>query len=127
MAGDINYGAILESLNNKVDLSGSWSAPSSQYIDLSVVNSQYYTASADGCFVLWGTNTNANSSSWLSLTIFPAQNDNTIGKQVSWTPQVSTGNELGATISCKKGDRCYVAFWNTTVTRLRFVYAQKTN
>jgi len=123
----VQISKVATDLNGKVNLNSSWGAPSDNYVDLSAVSGQYYTASADGCFILWGTNTNANSSSWVRLTIFPAQNDNTIGKQVSWTPQVGTGNELGATISCKKGDRCYVAFYNTTVTRLRFIYAQKDN
>lgn len=31
---DIDYGQILEALNDKVDLSGSWSAPSSNHDDL---------------------------------------------------------------------------------------------
>ena len=49
MAGDINYGAILESLNDKVDLSGSWSTPSSSYDDLALgASGNSYTAPADG-------------------------------------------------------------------------------
>ena len=53
---DINYGNILEALNNKVDLDGSWSAPNGQYDDLSssilnTTNTSYsVTAPADGWF-----------------------------------------------------------------------------
>lgn len=114
MAEDINYGAILESLNNKVDLSGSWSAPSSNRTALSIsANTEtQFTAPADGVFVARCGNTGG----WLEL-----RNENTaVGFALSAQGQ--------NTISCpaKKGETVTVMIGGS-VSRFHFVYAQKTN
>ena len=114
MAGDINYGAILESLNNKVDLSGSWGCPSSSRTQLSIsANTEtQFTAPADGVFVARCGNTGG----WLEV-----RNNNTL-----------VGFALGAqgysTISCpaKKGETVTVMIGGS-VDRFHFVYTQKTN
>ena len=120
MAEDINYGAILESLNDKVDLSGSWSAPSSQYIDLTLgASGDSYYAPADGWFML--SKYSAGNGQWANLI-----------NATAGSMRVSTSGNSGAplylTIDAKKGDRI-VSFYDATGTteHFRFIYAQKTN
>jgi len=116
---DIDYGEILEALNDKVDLDGSWSFPSASYDDLTLGSSgATYTAPADGYFAI---NKTAGSSN-LYLTMSNNSNN------------METGNLYAATgqfrcyIPAKKGDKVAVYYTMTGTTNMfRFIYAQKTN
>ena len=115
MAEDINYGAILESLNDKVDLDSScFSYPTTTRVALTIsVNTEtQFTAPADGWFV---ARTGATGG-WLEV-----RNDDTyVGFSI-------LGQNYN-TLSCpaRKGERVTVLIGGS-VERFHFVYAQKTN
>lgn len=117
---DIDYGQILEALNDKVDLSGSWSAPSTNYIDLTLgASGTTYTAPADGFVVL---NQRMSAGYWLLLT----NESKSIALECS--APVNNAN-LSYLLPVKKDDIFKIAYdtglGNTD--RFRFIYAQKTN
>lgn len=111
---DIDYGEILEALNDKVDLSGSWDYPSSNRTQLSIsANTEtQFTAPADGVFVARCGNT----SGWLEI-----RNENTLVGLAIYAQGYNT-------IFCpaKKGETVTVMIGGS-VDRFHFVYAQKTN
>lgn len=117
---DIDYGQILEALNNKVDLSGSWSAPTSQYDDLTLGTSgTTYTAPADG-YAFFGKESGTTTAYILLFNV------NT--KMGIECRSNGNTNNLRVYLPVKKGDvfgANYSATGNTTF--FRFIYAQKTN
>lgn len=118
---DIDYGQILEALNDKVDLSGSWSAPSSQYIDLTLgASGTTYTAPADGYYQC-GINYNANGAYFVM--------SNNTARLASFSRHYCNDNwETRLFMPCKKGDVVQIGYSNKTSTNhFRFIYAQKTN
>ena len=120
MAEDINYGAILESLNDKVDLGGSWSAPSSSYDDLILgASGNSYTAPADGYFAV-------DKVSGATNTYFAFNNIQT-GMWIT-VPGPGSGNACRCFMPAKKGDTV-AAYYNASgaTNMFRFIYAQKTN
>ena len=122
---DINYGEILEALNDKVDLSGSWSAPNGQYDDLSgsvlnMTNASYsITAPADGWF--FAAIRSAENSQFLGC-----YNDQLFTKLEMWA---GAGAMCYILLPMKKGQ--VLSDIRTTCTGtdkiVRFIYAQKTN
>lgn len=118
---DIDYGEILEALNDKVDLSGSWSAPTTQYDDLTFgASGTTYTAPADGYFIARRT-TGSNDLQYITLISGQSQ-------LRSISNANGSGTGLTAFIPVKKGEivTCsYTASGNTY--SIKFVYAQKTN
>lgn len=117
---DIDYGEILEALNDKVDLSGSWSAPTTQHDDLVLGESgSEYVAPADGYFaadkISGGTNTyfgfkNRQTGMWITV------------------PAPTSRNACRCFMPAKKG-QTVAAYYNAsgTTNMFRFIYAQKTN
>lgn len=118
---DIAYGQILEALNDKVDLSGSWSAPSSNVINFSqVASNDTLTMPADGYMTAEYTGTQ-DYYNWCELTVAGRV------KQGAYT---RASNWMGITIPVKKGDVVIVGYdigASGTFRRLTFTYAQKTN
>lgn len=117
---DIDYGQILEALNDKVDLSGSWSAPSSSYDDLTLgASGDSYYAPAEGWFML--SKYSAGNGQWANLI-------NSTAASMRVSASGNSGAPLYLTIPAKKGDRI-VSFYDATGTteHFRFIYAQKTN
>lgn len=118
---DIDYGQILEALNNKVDLSGSWSAPSTNYIDLTLgASGTTYTAPADGYYTI--DKKAGASGAFLDL-------DNTTSHHIRITAQATdAANWQRVFVPARKGDIVQV-FYNSTgeTNHFRFIYAQKTN
>jgi len=120
---DINYGAILEALNDKVDLDGSWSFPSSQKEELTLGDSgTSYTAPADGCFFAVATSTSATAKQ-ISLT-------NSI-TSVGYTAFNSAGWAHHCAVPAKKGETVtytwIISSGTFVINKLYFIYAQKTN
>lgn len=107
--------------NEKVDLDGSWSFPSSTYDDLTLgANRTTYTAPADGYFTWHKTTNGANQ--YFGMTNGTSSNV----QSIQWVP-ISGGGCQGF-ISAKKGDICGVYYSAGGTTNLfRFIYAQKTN
>lgn len=115
---DINYGAILEALNDKVDLDGNWSFPSTNYEDLTLgASGTSYTAPGNGYYYLEAISDNVhNSYARISKTIYAAQN------------QVAPGyGSIVLLLPVKSGDTVTVNYENITIQAFRFIYAQKTN
>ena len=120
---DINYGKILETLNDKVDLSGSWSTPSSQYDNITIgATTAQYTAPADGYFVGF-MSPSSTSYYWQQLT-------NETNGMKAGSFMYSMGYAFSVIMPVKVGDvinynyrldSTYNTWW------LRFYYAQKTN
>lgn len=118
---DIDYGQILEALNDKVDLSGSWSAPTSQYDDLTLgTTGATYTAHADGWVVFHCTQNQLNGYAFLRNT--------TAGGITSYGQPTTTNNFVIRTyIPVKKADVFLIDYSGITSTLFRFIYAKKTN
>ena len=112
---DIDYGEILEALNDKVDLDGSWSFPSASYEDLTLsASGTSYTAPADGYYVanFHYTGNGFSRFDWDGLYI--AANG-----MADWNnPYV---------IPVKKGKTITVTYAACATDTFRFYYAQKTN
>lgn len=120
---DIDYGEILEALNDKVDLSGSWSAPISDKEILTVgASTDSYVAPADGWFVAQVRL--ASSGGTCRLT--------NVENSIVWRDHTSSSNQMAA-VSCpvKKGQSVVYEYSTPATTNpindLFFVYAQKTN
>lgn len=118
---DINYGQILEALNGKVDLDGSWSFPSTNYEDLTLGSSgTTYEMPADGYLFLRMTMTGSYSN-----MIF--QNDTTGRAEVRF----SSGTlDIAITMPVCKSEVIkvyYGAAGSATKVYFRFIYAKKTN
>lgn len=115
---DIDYGEILEALNDKVDLSGSWSAPSSQYIDLTLgISGSTYTAPADGFVALAKMTTAALQN----ITI-----DCNNMRAFVWGSHADIN--IFTLLPVKKGDMYTVVYSALgTTAYFKFIYAQKTN
>lgn len=112
---DIDYGEILEALNDKVDLDGSWSFPSADYEDLTLGTSgTSYTAPADGYYVVNFHYTGGGYSrfdwddKWIALNGTADWNN----------PYI---------IPMKKGKVMTVSYSACSTNTFRFYYAQKTN
>lgn len=123
MAEDINYGAILESLNDKVDLGGSWSAPTEQITSITIGQpGDEYIAPADGYFRAYITPT-TTTNYWLYLENINAQ-------IASAAYMGNIGYLLSVFVPVKKGQRI-VFSWRADGAysgfALQFIYAQKTN
>lgn len=118
---DIDYGQILEALNDKVDLSGSWSAPTSQYDDLTLgASTSTYTAPADGYVVFHCVQNQLNGYAFLRNT--------TAGEIASYGQPTTTNNfEIRTYIPVRKSDVFLIDYSGITGTIFRFVYAQKNN
>ena len=120
---DIDYGQILEALNDKVDLSGSWSAPTAQITSMTIGQpGDTYTAPADGYFRAYMIPT-TTSNYWLYL-------ENTSSAIATTAYMVNIGYATAVFVPVKKGqtvilnwraDGAYSSFG------LQFIYAQKTN
>jgi len=118
---DIDYGQILEALNAKVDLSGSWGTLSGQYVDMTFgASGTRYTAPADG-FVTLSMQTGSNPCYTGLINITSGFRDG------RWT-SVSAAN-IQAIIPVKKGDIFSIEYSaaNADNRLVRFIYAQKTN
>lgn len=116
---DINIGAITEALNNKVDLDGSWGAPSETYDDLTLgASGTTYTAPADG-YVVLRMSANSNSIAWCELGY----------QQLASISNISnvSGHVVETFLPVKKGGVFGTWYGNCTVQRFSFIYAQKTN
>ena len=117
---DIDYGEILEALNDKVDLSGSWSAPSNTYIDISAgASDSYYTAIADGYFLVNARITSAGG--WFCLRR-PANGFMGFEVHNPYVDSVTSGF-----LPVKKGDEVCLSYDGISFNDFRFIYAQKTN
>lgn len=116
---DINYGEILEAINDKVDLSSSWGAPSAQYIDLSWPSSgDLIQAPADGWF-----RAKCHCNAGGMLYIGNAAND----MRMRVLDSYETDTEVFTPV--KKGQGVYIVYSgvNDNSPSLRFIYNQKTN
>lgn len=122
---DINYGEILEALNDKVDLDGAWGCPSSTPSRISMTLGQpgdTYTAPADGyfrCYMLPSSVANY----WLYLE--------NISVSISDTEfMTSIGYGMGCYVPVKKNHQVRFS-WRADGTYngigLEFIYSQKTN
>ena len=120
---DIDYGQILEALNDKVDLSGSWSAPTSQYDDLTLGDSaSTYVAPADGWFVAQVRIANVGGTCRLT----------NVETSLVWRSHNSSANQICACSCPAKRGQSVVYEYSTPssvnpLNTLKFVYAQKTN
>lgn len=117
---DIDYGQVLEALNDKVDLSGSWSAPTARVDNLSLgANGAQYTAPADGYFYIDKVSGVTNGYIGLqshSNFMFPT------------VPTPATSNHGRVLLPAKKGEIVSVHYNLAGETsQFFFVYAQKTN
>ena len=117
---DIDYGQILEALNDKVDLDGSWSAPTSQYDDLTLgATGSTYTAPADGYIVCSLLTT--SDGSMVELL-------NVANGLCSRAPGVTSSLLARVFLPVRKGDIIKANYTNlNSVNLFRFIYAQKTN
>lgn len=116
---DIEYGEILEALNDKVDLDGSWSAPTSQYVDLTwPASGVRLTAPEDGYF---RGKCYCNASGFLYMC--NASND------IRMRAQNNYATDRECFIPVKKGQEVIVVYenMNDSSPSIRFIYAQKTN
>lgn len=116
---EIDVGEITEALNDKVDLDGSWGAPTNQYDDLTLgASDTEYTAPADGWFAINKTAGSAN----LYLTMANQSNNMQAGNVYA------SSGQFRCYIPAKKGDKVVVYYSMTGTTNMfRFIYAQKTN
>lgn len=120
---DIDFGQISEALNDKVDLSGSWGAPSGQYIDLTLgASTSTYVAPADGWFVAQVRIANVGGTCRLS----------NVEASLVWRSHNSSANQVCACSCPAKSGQSVVYEYSTPssekpLNTLKFVYAQKTN
>lgn len=124
---DIDYGQILEALNDKVDLSGSWSALSTTYDNLTEPSNNGYvdiTAHADGWlyYARRKATSDSNTNMWALNTShtesFQVEHDGYWG-----------GTLVSILFPVKKGNTIRFGRNNLTGDFMgcRFYYAQKTN
>lgn len=116
---DINYGEILEALNDKVDLSGSWSAPSENRIALTPgAHGASYTMPDDGYLNVRAYTSAAGQYIYVG--------DDTYNK-VAWQTSGATVGEWAVnTLPVRKGQTLIINY-NMTDLAINFIYAQKTN
>ena len=116
----VDVAEMTEAINDKVDLSGSWNAPTNQYDGLTLgASGDSYYAPADGWFML--SKYSAGNGQWANLI-------NATAASMRVSTSGNSGAPLYLTIPAKKGDRI-VSFYDATGTTefFRFIYAQKTN
>lgn len=118
---DIDYGQILEALNDKVDSDGSWGFPAGQYDTLTLGNSgDEYTAPADGWFYLYGTYSSGNQT-FVDMYVVGTG----IGASHPWYD--AFGN-MRMFCPAKKGQKLHINYSGVFANiDFRFIYAQKTN
>lgn len=118
---DIDYGEILEALNDKVDLDGSWSAPTTTYDNLTLgTTGDEYTAPADGWFYLFGTYASGNQA-YVDMYIVGTG----IGDSHVW---YNTFGNMRMFCPAKKGQKLHINYYGVFANiDFGFLYAQKTN
>ena len=95
-------------------LNGSEDLPSDKYEFLELGESnKTYTATVNGLFQVYGNGVGA--------AYLYAMNDTTQGQDMATG---TNGTSLVATVQAKRGDICRVGYYNTTLTEIRFIYAQ---